>query len=81
MPEGEALLIDPCSSVHTMFMWFAIDVVFLDRDNEIVKIAENLKPIRAAIGRGSRRVLEMPAGAASRAGLRVGDQLTIKEAG
>lgn len=37
--EEERLLIGPCSSIHTMFMRFAIDVIFLDKEHRVVKIA------------------------------------------
>jgi uncharacterized membrane protein (UPF0127 family) len=82
LPEGEALLISPCSSVHTAFMRFSIDVVFLDRADRVVKVARQLKPYRIAMGtKGAQRVLELPAGAAERAGLEPGDQLAITPAG
>ena len=80
LPQGEALIIDPCNSVHTLFMRFPIDVVFLDNGGRIVKVAEGLKPFRAAVGRGSRWVMEMPSGAAGRVGLVVGDLLVLTEA-
>jgi uncharacterized membrane protein (UPF0127 family) len=78
LPEGEALIIDPCSSVHTMFMRFAIDVVYLDREHKILKVAAAVKPYRTSAGRGARSVIEMPAGAAERAGLTVGDRVVIE---
>lgn len=80
LPQGEALIIDPCSSVHTLFMRFPIDVAFVAKDGRIIKIAEGLKPFRAALGKGSRWVMEMPSGAAGRAGLVVGDLLVLTEA-
>jgi uncharacterized protein len=79
LPEGEALIIDPCNSVHTLFMRFPIDVAFVAKDGRIIKIAEGLKPFRAAVGRGGRWVMEMPSGAAVRAGLIVGDVLVLTE--
>jgi uncharacterized protein len=79
LPQGEAMIIDPCNSVHTMFMRFSIDVAFVDKDGRVIKIAEGLKPFRAAVGKGSRWVLEMPSGAAGRAGLVVGDLLVLTE--
>lgn len=41
---GEALLIEPCSSIHTFFMRFSIDVIFLDADGKAIKIVRGLKP-------------------------------------
>ena len=76
LAEDEGLLIEPCSSIHTMFMRFAIDVVFLDREHRIVKVA-TVPPFRAALGRGAHTVLEIPAGTAKRNGLEVGDALSL----
>ena len=41
-----ALLIQKCSSVHTFFMRFCIDVVFLDKSNKVLRVVKNLKPWR-----------------------------------
>ena len=76
MPSGQALLIERSSSVHTAFMRFPIDVVFLDRENEVVKVAENLRPFRAALSRG-KSVLELNAGCAGKANVTKGDRLVI----
>lgn len=74
--EEEGLLIEPCSSIHTMFMRFSIDVIFLDKEHRVVKVA-TVPPFRAALGRGSHAVLEVPAGTAERNGLEVGDALSF----
>ena len=82
LPEGGGLLIRPCSSVQTTFMRFAIDVVFLDRDGQVVKIVPELKPYRGAFGgRGARSALELPAGAAAHCGIAVGDRLVWEDGG
>jgi uncharacterized membrane protein (UPF0127 family) len=57
-------------------MRFAIDAVFIDRENRIVKVAAELRPWRMAACRGSRAVLELPAGEAARRGMRPGVSLT-----
>ena len=77
LPSGEGILLKPASSAHMAFMRFAIDAVFLDRDLRVVKIAAELKPWRAAGARGSKSVLEIPAGEAARRSLTVGDRLTV----
>ncbi|HUF08892.1 MAG TPA: DUF192 domain-containing protein [Rhodothermales bacterium] len=79
LPHGHGLLIDPCSSVHTMFMRFPIDVIYLDRENRVVKIAADMKPYRASIGRGARSVLEVNGGVAAEKGLTVGDRVVLTE--
>ena len=77
LPSGEGLLLRPAGSVHTAFMRFPIDVVFLDRDGGVVGIAPELRPWRAAGRRGARAVLELPAGECERRGLRTGDRLEV----
>jgi uncharacterized protein len=76
LAEGEGLLLRPASSIHTAFMRFTIDAVFIDRENRIVKVAAELRPWRMAACRGSRAVLELPAGEAARRGMRPGVSLT-----
>jgi uncharacterized protein len=76
LSAGEGMLLRPAASVHTAFMRFPIDAVFLDREDRIVKVAADLRPWRAAGCRGSRTVLELPAGEAARQGLRPGVSLT-----
>ncbi len=76
LEPGEALVLDPCTSVHTAFMRFIIDVVYVDRDNRVVKLAPELKPYRmSAILRGGRSVIELPSGVIRETGTAVGDQL------
>jgi hypothetical protein len=80
LPEGQGLLLKPCTSVHTFFMRFSIDVIFLDRSDRVVKIIPAMKPWRTALGgRGSHSALELNAGDAEAAGLAVGDTLTIAD--
>ena len=77
LPAGEGLLLRPAGSIHTAFMRFPIDAVFLDPDLRVVKIAPDLKPWRVAGSRGAKAVLEIPAGEASRRGVTVGDRLVV----
>jgi len=76
LSSGEGMLLRPAASIHTAFMRFPIYAVFLDRENRVVKVAAELAPWRAAACRGSRTVLELPAGEAARQGLRPGVSLT-----
>jgi uncharacterized membrane protein (UPF0127 family) len=78
LEDGEGLLIRPTNSVHMFFMRFAIDVVFLDRELVVRKIVETLQPWRMTACRGSRAALELPAGAAGRRGITVGERLTLE---
>ena len=76
LPAGAGLVIEPCSSIHTQFMRFPIDVLYVNKDDEIVGIDRNLRPWR--IGRFYKKVhyvVELPAGGA--AGCQVGDSVKI----
>jgi uncharacterized membrane protein (UPF0127 family) len=73
LPSGEGILLRPAASIHTFFMRFAIDAVFLDDELRVVAIASHLRPWRAAGRRGAKAVLELPAGECERRGLAVGD--------
>jgi uncharacterized protein len=75
MGPGEGLLLRPASSIHTFFMRFPIDAVFLDGGLRVLGISDELRPWRAASRRGARAVLELPAGESTRRGLEVGEQL------
>ena len=73
--SGEGLLLRPASAIHTFFMRFPIDAVFLDRDWRVVGIAGEVAPWRTAGRKGAKAVLELPAGESARRGLRPGDLL------
>ncbi|MHC4788917.1 MAG: DUF192 domain-containing protein, partial [Planctomycetota bacterium] len=82
LPPGEGLLILGCRSVHTFFMRFPIDVVYVSRHNTVAKIVEELQPYRFSWCLRGRSVVEMPAGWAAKMGLRVGHGLRFdSEAG
>ena len=76
LSSGEGMLLRPASSIHTAFMRFPIDAVFLDRGDRVLKVAPELSPWRMAACKGARAVLELPAGEAHRRGLRPGVSLT-----
>jgi uncharacterized membrane protein (UPF0127 family) len=72
----EGLLITRCDSIHTCFMRFTIDVVYLDRAAHVVRLAPMLKPWRFHLGgRAAVHTLELSAGSIRRLGIQVGDSL------
>lgn len=76
--HGDALVIEPCRSVHTAFMRFAIDVVMVDRSRRVVKVVSGLKPFRVGgILRSARAVVELPSGTIAETGTEAGDQLVF----
>lgn len=82
LSPGSGLLISPCSSIHTWFMKFPIDAVFLDRNGRVVKIAGHVRPFRLVFGGWAAEVtLELPAGAAADSRLSPGDVLLTGPAG
>jgi uncharacterized membrane protein (UPF0127 family) len=80
LPQGEGILLQPAASVHTFFMRFPIDAVFLDRESRVLRVAENLRPWRLAGCKGARAVIELRAGECERVGLAAGDVVRIREA-
>jgi uncharacterized membrane protein (UPF0127 family) len=78
LPEGSALLLEPCTSIHTFFMRFAIDVAFLSSDGRILRAIGELKPWRATgLYLSARLAVELPSGTLARTGTREGDRLTF----
>jgi uncharacterized protein len=79
LASGEGILIRPTSSIHTFFMRFPIDAVFLSRDGEVLKVAKNVGAWRARFCRGAHSVLELPAGEAARRDIAPGAQLETRK--
>jgi uncharacterized membrane protein (UPF0127 family) len=77
LPAGEGLLLQAAASVRTAFMRFPIDVVFLDRQQQVVKIARCLQPWRTTSARRACSTLELAAGEVSAREIRIGDALGV----
>jgi uncharacterized protein len=77
LPRGEGILLRPAASIHTFFMRFAIDAVFLDRELIVVGIEPELRPWRTAGRRGANSVVELAAGECARRDVAVGDRLAL----
>jgi uncharacterized protein len=76
--EDEGLLLRGDSSIHSFFMLFAFDAVYLDASDRVVRIDAAMPPNRVGpIVRGARSVLELAPGRAGRADVLVGDTLTF----
>ena len=72
-----ALIIAPCSAIHTAFMRFVIDAVFVDRDGRVLKIVRDLRPWRIAGSLRAYAVIEVPGGSLRRSDVAVGDRLKL----
>jgi len=78
---AHALYLKPCRAVHTCFMRFRLDLVFLDRDGKIIRIARSVPPWRLVNGgREARSVLELQAGCLPEDALSVGDAVELTAA-
>jgi len=80
LAPGEGLWIAPCESVHTFFMRFAIDLVYLDRKHQVKKIRNSVGPWRVSACLLAHSVLELPAGTVSATQTERGDTVEIRPA-
>lgn len=77
LAPGEGLVIRPCNAVHTHFMRFPIDVLFLDDEGRVLHVIPAMPPWRQSpIVRGARAVLELASGAAGTT--QAGDRLEVE---
>ena len=79
LEAGEGMLLVGTGSIQMTFMRFPIDAVFLDEKGTVLKVRASLGPWRIAGCRGAHATLELPAGEASRRGIREGDRLEAVE--
>lgn len=76
--HGVALYIKPCGSIHTFWMKFLLDVIFLDRDMRVVCINRDIPPFRMVIGgKHAASVIELESGWFDWGKLNVGDMVNI----
>ncbi len=80
LAQGEGILITPCRDVHTFWMRFPIDIVFLDRARTVVGLRKSTPAWRWYFGgRNAQQVLELAGGAAEELELGIGDMLVLRE--
>ena len=75
LEPGEGILLRPAGSIHMLFMRFAIDAIFCDRELVVIDVERDLAPWKFAARRGARQVIELAAGAAS--AVHAGDRLSL----
>ena len=73
--ENEGLWIVPCEGVHTFFMKFALDLIYIDRKKVVKKVISNIPPWRVSYCLPAHSILELPVGTIQRTGTTKGDQL------
>lgn len=79
LEDGAGLWIVPCEAVHTFFMKFAIDVVYLNKDKSVRKAVKAVAPWRFSACLPAYSVLELPVGSIERAAISRGDELVFEQ--
>lgn len=75
LPQGQGVVLRPSFSIHTFFMRFPLDLIYVDGDLVVIKIVERLPAFRTSSCRGAREVVELAAGECARRGVAVGDRV------
>ena len=79
LEPGQAMYLSPCQSIHTFFMKFSLDLVFLGKTGVVTKIVRDVQPNRMVFGgRGSHCVLEMETGWLKDGTINIGDRLDVR---
>src|SRR5262245_34642353 len=80
LPDGSALIIAPSNAVHTFFMRFPIDILFVRRDGRVVKVRSTVHPWRVTASLRAFAVIELPAGSLAQSNTTAGDSLICRPA-
>ena len=75
--DGAVMIIAPCNAIHTFFMRFTIDVVFVDRQGIVLKLSRSVRPWRIRVAIGAFAALELAAGSLDRVEILKGDRLSV----
>ena len=79
LEPGQGLWIVPCESVHSFFMKFPIDLVYMDKQKKVRKVRHKMLPWRMSACFTAHSILELPAGAVANSSTQKGDQLVIEK--
>jgi uncharacterized membrane protein (UPF0127 family) len=79
LEPGEGLWIVPCESVHTFFMKFPIDLVYLDKQRKVRKVRKAVPAWRLSACLTAHSILELPAGTIEETGTQTGDVIEIEK--
>jgi uncharacterized membrane protein (UPF0127 family) len=80
LEPDQAMLIRPCSSIHTIGMSYPLDIVFIDAQGIVLKTFRNVRPLRMAFAINAYATVEFYAGEIERIGIQSGDYLNWKAA-
>jgi uncharacterized membrane protein (UPF0127 family) len=79
LEPGSGLWIVPCESVHTFFMKFPIDLVYLDKQRKVRKVRHAVPAWRLSACLTAHSILELPAGTVEKSGTVPGDELSLEK--
>jgi uncharacterized protein len=78
LAKGEGLILDPSNSIHSFFMRFSFDAVFVDKEHKVIGLLRSFKPFRVSpIFLTSRLTLELPVGTINTSTTEIGDKIVI----
>lgn len=78
LADGQGLVLQPGNSIHSFFMRFPFDAIFLDRAGRVLHLMSDMRPNRVSpIVRGAHTIVELPVGAIARSRTAPGDQLDL----
>lgn len=77
LEEGAGLWIVPCEAVHTFFMKFPLDLIYLDRKRRVRALRRNVLPWRFSICLPAHSIIELPVGTIDRTATQTGDELEL----
>jgi uncharacterized membrane protein (UPF0127 family) len=78
LPRGRGMVLEDCFAIHTFFMRFAIDVIYVDRAMRVRKVIQGLKPWRMSASLGAAAVIELGAGTLDGSDVATGDALELR---
>jgi uncharacterized membrane protein (UPF0127 family) len=79
LAPSQGLWIVPCKDIHSCFMRFEFDALFVDKSMQVVHLVERMRPWRISkFVKNSHAVLELPPGTIVSTGTQVGDQLAFQ---
>lgn len=80
LSKGEALILDPCNSIHMLFMRFPIDVLFVDKNSRVVKTIFSIKPFQLTrVYFKAKFAIELPSGTILSTSTKEQDPICIAE--
>lgn len=79
LKDGEGIILNPCTQIHTFFMRFSIDAVFLSRDLEVISVIEDMKPWRVSPMYFKAKYTLEVRGGYLKGGVKAGDKLSFED--